>query len=165
MCSLSCASALICLCCSKDCCTSYEACPVAWSQPHFKHMHQISPAFRGQPALSPGSPLALSALGPGIVATGLNKPTAAHVVTILHLACRWFRAQGVPVPMTDPAAAVRQGSLLQAKRQLQLSPQPAAKLPAHAGHQQEAGAEHSATLLLCDFDKTLTDCDAGERTC
>ena len=96
-------------------------------------------------------------------AAGLTKPAAMHVVTNLHLACRWFRAQGVPVPMTDPAAAVRQGPFLQAKRHVQLSAQPAAKLPAHAGPHQDASVEHSVTLLLCDFDKTLTDCDAGER--
>ena len=95
----------------------------------------------------------------------LTKPTATHFVTIPPFACRWFRAQGVPVPMTDPAGAVRQGPFLQAKRHLQPATQPAAKLPAHAGCQQESGAGHSATLLLCDFDKTLTDCDAGEKAC
>ena len=71
---------------------------------------------------------------------------------------RWFAGQGVsaaPAPPGKPAA----------RRGARSAPLPA-PLPAPAsGADMLALARRGEgrALLLCDFDKTLTDCDAGER--
>ena len=75
------------------------------------------------------------------------------------LVCRWFRAQGVPVKMTHHMTK----PTMPAKRRLQLSKAQAGPHCASSRYQAEhTGQDQPARLLLCDFDKTIADFDAGQ---
>ncbi|KAL0032835.1 hypothetical protein WJX77_001986 [Trebouxia sp. C0004] len=74
---------------------------------------------------------------------------------------QWFRAQGVPVQLihhvSKPEVAV--------KRKLQLSKAQSGPDRISSRHQQKqpSPSRQPSRLLLCDFDKTIADFDAGER--
>ncbi|KAK9836188.1 hypothetical protein WJX81_007747 [Elliptochloris bilobata] len=71
---------------------------------------------------------------------------------------RWFASQGISAMPLHPSPK------MVSRRASRSAPLPAAA-PAAAGEQMLALARRGEgrALLLCDFDKTLTDCDAGER--
>lgn len=85
-----------------------------------------------------------------------------------HPVCRWFHAQGLAPPSRAPLP--RNASLPQIKPQAAARGAPAAQPEAALRHDACAAevlahASSSKTLLVCDFDRTLTDWDAGERLC
>jgi hypothetical protein len=88
---------------------------------------------------------------------------------------RWFNAQGLspPLPSVISAALQRQGSLPPLKLPaVQAAPAPAGAslaprqlaAPAHDASAAEVLRQSASagTLLVCDFDRTLVDWDAGE---
>ncbi len=77
---------------------------------------------------------------------------------------RWFRAQGVPVKLIRPASKPE----VPVKRKLQLTKAQSGPDRISSRHQAEQtpASQQPSRLLLCDFDKTIADFDAGEaRAC
>lgn len=72
--------------------------------------------------------------------------------------CRWFRAQGVAVTMTH-----RTNPIAPVKRRLQLSKARSGPERMSSRSQVEhTEREQPVQLLLCDFDNTIADFDAGD---
>ena len=73
---------------------------------------------------------------------------------------RWFRAQGVPVKLIRHTAKPE----VTVKRKLQLTKAQSGPDRISSRHQadQTPASLQPARLLLCDFDKTIADFDAGE---
>lgn len=76
----------------------------------------------------------------------------------------WFKAQGVMLSLTRTASAAwRTTAGREATRPgVGLAVQARAEARQSVGARKQS-AKYGRTLLLTDFDKTLTDCDAGER--
>ncbi|KAA6419636.1 MAG: CTD small phosphatase 2-like [Trebouxia sp. A1-2] len=74
---------------------------------------------------------------------------------------QWFRAQGVPVKLIRHTAKPE----VTVKRKLQLTKAQSGPDRISSRHQadQTPASLQPARLLLCDFDKTIADFDAGER--
>ena len=73
---------------------------------------------------------------------------------------RWFRAQGVTVKLSQHDAK----PIVPVKRQLQLTKaQSGPDRMSSRRLAQQAAIKQPSTLLLCDFDKTIADFDAGEH--
>ncbi|KAL0044617.1 hypothetical protein WJX82_002935 [Trebouxia sp. C0006] len=74
---------------------------------------------------------------------------------------QWFRAQGVPVKLMRPASTPE----VLVKRKLQLTKARSGPDRISSRHQPEQtpASQQPSRLLLCDFDKTIADFDAGER--
>ncbi len=75
---------------------------------------------------------------------------------------RWFRAQGVPVKLMSHASRPE----VPVKRKLQLTKAQSGPDRISSRHQaqQPSASQKPSRLLLCDFDKTIADFDAGEST-
>ena len=81
----------------------------------------------------------------------------------------WMSLQGISLAEADSKSPT-------VRRRLAMPKAPAASQPQQSGARpgtplsnveiltrRRQGSTASDTLLLCDFDNTLTDCDAGER--
>lgn len=71
---------------------------------------------------------------------------------------RWFRAQGVTVKLSQHDAK----PIVPVKRQLTKAQSGPDRMSSRRLAQQTA-IKQPSTLLLCDFDKTIADFDAGEH--
>lgn len=78
---------------------------------------------------------------------------------------RWFAAQGLPLPAPAAPALPRPASMPRLK--IPETAAPAAPRPAAATRHEPSSVEllrggaGAASLLVCDFDRTLLDYDAG----